>query len=198
MRPEVPAPRHRRNGPAWASALGAVVVLLGVLAAAWHGNEWLKLAVVGDPPYSVYSMPQPDCERDELEEEGLTLDECYQLALHVHDISVSAAPWFPAFHRSVSAAGLALALVSIFVGIALVDEHRRAGTAALVVLGGLALLDLVSFIGVVAVGPLIRQAYLWSVLLWFFIHLSLAVAALAGLHSDRPVPPASGRKPAEA
>lgn len=186
------------SAPAWASALGAVVFLLGILLAAWHGNEWLKLAVVGDPPYTVYDMPQPDCERDELEEEGLTLDECHQLALHVHGISVSAPPWFPAFHMSVSAAGLALALASVLAGMALVSGRPGAATAALAVLGALTLLDLVSFIGVVKVGPLIRQLYLYSILLWLFLHLAMTVAALVGLNTNRAEPRSPGQQTAGA
>lgn len=185
---------NRTPGPGWASGLGAVVVLLGVLLAAWHGNEWMKLAIVGAPPWSLEQMPEADCEPDELAEEGLTLEECHQLAVSVHDINISAPGWFPAFHIAVSAAGLLLALLSVFAGIALVDYRRWAPTAALTVLAALAVLDLVSFVGVVKVGPLIRQMYLWSILLWFFIHLSMAVAALAGYRNEREAPePYSGQ-----
>lgn len=181
------------NGAAWTIALGAVVILLGILLAAWHGNEWLKLAVVGDPPYPVHGMPQPDCEPDELEEEGLTLEECYQMALHVHDISVSAPPWFARFHMSVSAAGLALALASVLGGMALLNGRPVATPALLAALGTLVLLDLAGFIGVVKAGPLIRQLYLWTLLLWFFIHLALAAAVLAGLQAGRREPHARAK-----
>ncbi|HEX2138624.1 MAG TPA: hypothetical protein VHG33_02820 [Woeseiaceae bacterium] len=176
---------NKTAGPGWASGLGAVVVLLGVLLAAWHGNEWMKLAIVGVPPWSLAQMPDADCEADELEEEGLTLAECRQLALSMHDISISAPDWFPAFHIAVSAAGLLLALLSVFAGVALVDYRQWAAATALTTLGALAVLDVVSFVGVVMVGPLIRQMYLWSILLWFFIHLSMAVAALAGYRNER-------------
>lgn len=173
------------KGVAWASGLGVVVVLLGILLAAWHANEWMKFAIVGAPPFTVESMPEPGCERDELEEEGLTLAECHQLALSVHDISVSAPDGFQTFHMSVSAAGTVFALLSVFVGIALVDYRQWAPAAAMSVLGALAVLDLVAFAGVIEAGPLIRQRYLWSILLWFLIHLTMVVAALAGYQADR-------------
>lgn len=173
--------------PDWASRLGVVAVLLGVLVASWHANEWMKIAIVGSPPYSIATMPEPDCEADELAEEGLSLEECRQLAFVVHDISISSPPWFQAFHTMVSIAGTMIALLSVLVGIALVDARRWAPTSAAYVFGALAVVDLVSFTGVVNSGPLIRQMYLWSILVWFFIHLAMTVAAAAG-RSEPAVP----------
>lgn len=169
-----------KTGLAWASWLGVVAVLLGVLLACWHANEWMKLSIVGDPPFSVADMPEPACDEDEMEEEGLTLAECRQLALNVHDISISAPEWFRGFHMTVSFAGFVIALISIFVGIALVDYRRWAPSAALLTFAALAAVDVVSFTGVVNSGPLIRQMYLWSILLWFFIHMVMTVAAYTG------------------
>lgn len=171
--------------PDWASRLGVVAILLGVLLAAWHGNEWLKIAIVGTPPYTVATMPEPDCEEDELIEEGLTLEECRQLAFTVHDISISSPSWFESFHTTVSAAGTLLGLLSIFAGVALVDYRSWSPGAAVTVFGGFAALDAVSFIGVVNTGPIIRQMYLWSILLWFFIHLAMAVAAMVGRQDEQ-------------
>jgi hypothetical protein len=169
--------------PDWASRLGVVAIVLGILLAAWHANEWLKLAIVGTPPYTIETMPEPDCEQDELEEEGLSLEECRQLALAVHDISISSPAWFKSFHMSVSAAGTLLALLSIFAGVALVDYRPWSVSLAFLAFGALAVVDAVSFTGVVNSGPLIRQMYLWSILLWFFIHLALAVSAAAARHN---------------
>jgi hypothetical protein len=73
-----------------------------------------------------------------------------------------------------------LALLSVVVGIALVDYRRWAAAAALWTFGALAALDVVSFIAVINTGPLIRQMYLWSILLWFFIHLAMVVGAGVG------------------
>ena len=173
--------------PDWASRLGVIAILLGILLAASQANEWLKLSIVGSPPYTVATMPEPDCDEDELEEEGLSLTECRQLAYAVHDISISAPDWFKAFHMSVSAVGMVLALFSVLVGIALVDYRPWAGAAAVSVFGALAVLDVVAFTGVVNTGPMIRQMYLWSILLWFFIHLAMVIGAIAGRQGEQAV-----------
>ena len=175
------------EAPGWASRLGVIAILLGVLLAAWHANEWMKLGIVGTPPYSLATMPEADCEQDELEEEGVSLEECRQLAYVVHDISISAPGWFKNFHIAVSVAGTALALLSVFAGIALVDYRHWAATAAVSVFGALAILDMVSFTAVVNTGPLIRQMYLWSILLWFFIHLAMTVGAIVGCEEQQAV-----------
>lgn len=168
--------------------MGIVAVLFGILLAAWQANEWMKLAIVGTPPYTVATMPEPDCEPDEIAEENLTLEECRQLAFAVHDISISSPGWFKAFHMTVSGAGTLLALSSVVVGIALVDYRAWAAPAAIQVFGALAVLDVVSFTGVVNSGPLIRQMYLWSILLWFFLHLAMAIGAIVGRQSERAAP----------
>jgi hypothetical protein len=173
--------------PDWASRLGVIAILLGILLAASQANEWLKLSIVGSPPYTVATMPEPDCDEDELEEEGLSLTECRQLAYAVHDISISAPDWFKAFHMSVSAVGMVLALFSVLVGIALVDYRPWAGAAAVSVFGALAVLDAVAFTGLVNTGPMIRQMYLWSILLWFFIHLAMVIGAIAGRQGEQAV-----------
>jgi hypothetical protein len=173
------------DAPDWASRLGIIALLLGILLAAWQANEWMKLAIVGTPPYTIATMPEPDCEEDELEEEDLSLEECRQLAFAVHDISISSPDWFKAFHMTVSGAGTFLALFSVFVGIALVDYRSWAASLAVLVFGALAVLDVVSFTGVVNSGPLIRQMYLWNILLWLFIHLAMAVGAFACRQNER-------------
>ncbi len=173
------------DSPAWASWLGVAAVVLGVLLASWHANEWMKLAIVGDPPFSVADMPEPACDEDEMEEEGLLLAECRQLALVVHSISISAPDWFPGFHMATSFIGFVLSLISIVVGMALVDYRRWAPSAAFLTFGALAVVDAVSFTGVVNTGPLIRQMYLWSILLWFFIHIIMTVAAFTGREREK-------------
>lgn len=176
------------EGPTWASCLGVVAVLLGLLLAAWHGNEWMKLAIVGEPPYTIDTMPDPDCEADELAEEGLSLAECRQLAFNVHNISLSSPDWFKSFHLAVSAAGMLLSLGSVLIGIALVDYRPWAAELAVAVFTGFVALDAIAFIGVVNTGPLIREMYLWPILLWFVLHVILAVAAFAGHESERDNP----------
>lgn len=155
-----------------------MAVLLGMLAASWHANEWMKLAIVGAPPFTVETMPEPNCAPDELIEEGLSLAECHQLAYSVHDISISSPDWFRGWHMLVSGIGTAVALFSIFVGLALVDRRGWAITSSIVVFGALALVDAASFIAVVYTGALVRQMYLWPILLWFALHMSMTVAAV--------------------
>lgn len=173
------------EAPGWAGRLGVVAILLGILLTAWHANEWLKIAIVGAPPFTIATMPEPDCEEDELIEEGLSLDECRQLTFAVQDISISSPAWFMAFHTAVSIAGTVLSLLCIFVGVALVDYRQWAGSAAVLVFGAFAVLDVVSFTGVVNSGPLIRQMYLWSILVWFFIHLAMTIGGVAGRENER-------------
>jgi len=175
----------RAEPPDWASRLGVIAILLGILLAASQANEWLKLSIVGSPPYTVATMPEPDCDEDELAEEGLSLTECLQLAYAVHDISISAPDWFKSFHITVSVVGMVLALLSVLVGIALVDYRPWAGAAAVSVFGALAVLDVVAFTGVVNTGPMIRQMYLWNILLWLFIHLAMAIGAIVGRQDEQ-------------
>jgi hypothetical protein len=171
-----------------ASGLGVIGILFGILLASWHANEFMKFLIVAEPPYTVATMPEPDCEEDELEEEGLTLEECRQLAFAVHDISISSPGWFKSFHVALSAVGAVLALLSVIVGIALVDHRTWASGAAVSAFGALAVLDIVSFTAVVNTGPLIRQMYLWSILLWFFIHLAMTVGAVVQRQGRQSVP----------
>ncbi len=179
------------NTPDWtgrASGLGAIAILFGILVASWHGNEFMKFLIVAEPPYTVSTMPEPDCEEDELEEEGLSLTECHQLAFTVHNISISSPDWFKTFHITSSAVGTVLALLSIVVGIALADHRPWAAGAAVPAFGALAVLDLVSFTAVVNTGPLMRQMYLWTILLWFSIHLAMTVGAIVQRQSRQAVP----------
>jgi hypothetical protein len=181
------------EAPDWASRLGVIAVLLGILLAASQANEWLKISIVGSPPYTVATMPEPDCDEDELVEEGLSPAECHQLAYAVHDISISAPGWFRSFHMTVSVVGMVLALLSVVIGVALVDYRPWAGAAAVSVFGALAVVDVVAFTGIVNTGPMIRQMYLWNILLWFFIHLAMATGAIVGRQDDQALQPAAHR-----
>jgi hypothetical protein len=75
--------------------------------------------------------------------------------------------------------------LSVVVGIALIDYRRWAAAAAAWVFGALVLLDAVAFTGIVNTGPIIRQMYLWTLLLWFFIHLAMAIAAIVGQQDEQ-------------
>lgn len=161
-----------------------LAILFGILLTAWHANEWLKFLVVAEPPFTLATMPEPDCEADELEEEGLSLAECRQLTYAVQDINVSAPAWFRNLHAWLSAIGTILALLSVIAGIALVDQRTWSTRAAVAAFAALVTLDVASFTAVVNTGALMRQMYLWNILLWFFIHVAMLVGATV-LHQWR-------------
>ena len=173
-----------------AAGLGAAAFLLGALAAAWYGNEWMTMTVTGSPPFTLEAMPEPDCDPDELEEEGLSLAECHQMALRVHHLSLSSPPRLPGLLGAMAATGLLLSVLSLAAAAALADGRARAPAAG--VFAALCLVDAAAFATVVMSGPLVRQVYLWSFLLWFSLHLVLTAAAAAlalPRPAARPSPP---------
>ena len=178
------------SGPAWPSSLGIVAIVLGVFLTAMHGNELLKHAVIAQPAAGGEQIAEPDCPADELEEEGLSLAECEQLVAHVRTITVSRPDWFRGLQMGLSALGVLVASASVLVGAALLDYRRRAAGAAVLVFGTLAALDVIGFVAVVNAGPLLRELYLWQLLLWFLIHLMMTVAAVVGRQSGLPADPA--------
>lgn len=171
--------------PAWPSALGATVVLLGVLLAAWHANEAMKFAVAGEPPFAVDARPPPACDADELAEEGLSLAECRQMAIAVHDLDLSSPDWFRPLYIGLAAAGGVLAVLSVFAGLALVDGRRWAPAASIAAFSALGIVDVATFVAVLGTGPLVRQTYLWNILLWTSIHLLLLVASVVCRQAER-------------
>lgn len=175
---------NRAGEAAWSARLGVVAILFGMLFSASTANELMKFSIVGSPPYTIATMPEPDCEEDELVEEGLSETECRQLALAVHDTSISSPAWFVPFYRTLSAVQSVVALLSVIVGMALVNGRSTAGTAAIAVFGALTLLDTISFMAVVNTGPLLRQMYLWNGLIWIVIHGTMAIAAITGRQKD--------------
>ena len=66
------------------------------------------------------------------------------------------------------------------VGAALIDRQSWAPAAAIAVFGALTLVDAVGFVAAVNTGPILRDVYLWNVLLWFFVHLMMTLGAVAG------------------
>ena len=57
------------SGPAWASWLGIVAVIFGILQTAEHGNEWMTQKVIAPGTAAVQGIA-PRCPEDELVEEG--------------------------------------------------------------------------------------------------------------------------------
>lgn len=170
------------EGPAWASWLGVITIVFGVFLTTSHGNEWMKQAVISHSMPASGEMPAADCPVGELEEEGLSLVECEHMVANVKGIALSAPDWFPGFQMVLSGIGTAIAFLSIIVGAALVNYRGWAPTAAILTFSALIAIDVIGFMAAVNAGPILRQIYLGDILLWFFIHLIMVVAAVAGRH----------------
>lgn len=167
-------------GPAWASALGVVTIVLGVFLTAFHGNEAMKQAVMVKHMPGTGGLPAAVCPEEELEEEGLSPGECKYMVTHIEGIALSTPEWFPAAQMWLAGSGTVLAFISIIVGGALVNYRPAATGVAVVVFSGLTIIDIGQFAAVVNTGPILRDIYLWNNLLWFLIHLMMLCAAVAG------------------
>lgn len=167
---------HREAGePAiW---LGLVVILFGLLLLASHGNEYLKQLVLVPGSSAELGLPA-DCRADELEEEGLSLQECQLMVSGVQIILLSSPPWFRPLQLGLSLLGGVLAAASIVTGVGLINSSTLAGRWSIPVFACLLLLDLLAFLAVLNTGPLLRAQYLWPLLLWVFIHITVLTAAL--------------------
>lgn len=172
------------EGPAWASWLGAITIVFGILLTTSHGNEWMKQAVITHSMPASGEMPAADCPPEELEEEGLSLAECEHMVDNVKGIALSAPDWFPGFQMVLSGIGTVIAFLSIIVGAALVNYRGWAPTVAILTFAALIAIDVIGFMAAVNSGPILRQIYLGDILLWFFIHLIMIVAAVAGRHGE--------------
>ncbi|NKB34823.1 MAG: hypothetical protein GKR91_17140 [Pseudomonadales bacterium] len=158
--------------------IGIVAVLFGILLLANHGNEFLKQLVVA--PGSVAELGVPaDCRADELEEEGLSLLECELMVSNIQITLASSPDWFRSALLALSFGGILFALLSIAVGMSFVNRTSPIGKLAGVCFAGLVAIDLLIFIAATNTGPLLRAQYLWSTLLWFFVHLSLLSAVFS-------------------
>lgn len=168
--------------PAWPVVLGIVAIVLGVFLSAFHANEWLKQTVLTGamPAGAQFSAAATECPPAELEEEGLSLAECQYMVEHVRGIFLSMPDWFPGAQKWLAGIGTLLAFLSVILGGALVNHHPAAQSAAIPLFGALALVDVLQFMAVVNAGPIIRDLYLWGVLLWFLIHMMMTVGAIAG------------------
>ena len=177
------APRVNSFQPAWTSWLGTTAILFGIFLTAVHGNEVLSHLVYEPDSAAMHDIPI-DCEEDELDEEGITLEECNLMGTTVKNVILSSPDWFRGFYIGLSAVGIVVALLSVFVGILLVDYRSWVVIPAIVVFGTLLAIDIIGFLAVVNTGPLLRAMYLQDILLWTLIHLVMTAGALAGSHPD--------------
>ncbi|MDG1987952.1 MAG: hypothetical protein P8J18_08235 [Halieaceae bacterium] len=174
----IAAPNKPR--PTWAVWLGAIAVIFGVLQTAVYSNEWMTQKVISEDITAMQSTP--DCPEDELLEEDISLAECELMAAKVNIMIVSRPSWFRDFQMCISLLGGIIAFASIFVGAALVEYRNWAPTGAVVTFTVLLVINTVEFAAATHAGPLLRATYLWNITLWFFIHLIMTSAALAGHH----------------
>lgn len=171
------------ESPVWASWLGAIAIVFGLFLAATHANELLKQVVI--TPDSAAAQNKPlKCPEDELEEEGISMAECELMATNVKNMIVSRPQWFRAFQIGLMMVGTIIAIGSIFIGIALVDYRKWAPTAAIITFSALAAIDVIGIVAVINTGPLLRELYLWDILLWVIIHLMMIAGALAGRRDE--------------
>lgn len=160
------------------TGLGVVAVLFGVLLLASQGTELLKQSVILPGSAAELGLPA-DCRPDELEEEGLSLEECQLMVSSVRITLASSPDWFRPLQLMLSLGASLGAMLAIAVGIGIASGRTQLLTFAVTVFGLLLVLDGVGFIAAVNTGPLLRAQYLWPALLWFFIHLCLLAAAFS-------------------
>jgi len=164
------------SGPAWTSWLGVVTLLLGVLFTAHAGNEWMRQVVLDSATPAGLALPAAECPADELEEEGLSVAECRQLVEDVRSYLVSRPDWFGSLQAALAGLGTVLALASILAGAMLANQRAAAVGFGMVVFALLAAVDAGHFIAAQMAGPILRGIHLPAALLWFFVHLGLALA----------------------
>ena len=153
-------------------------MLFGVLLLASHSNELLKQIVIA--PGSIAELGVPaDCRADELEEEGLSLLECQLMVSNVQIILASSPEWFRPLMFLLSVSGILFAALSISVGFSFVNNKSMNLNWAKSCFVALIIIDLGIFIVATNTGPLLRAQYLWSTLLWFFVHLFLLFAVVS-------------------
>lgn len=163
--------------------IGLVAVLFGLLLVASHGNELLKQIVI-TPGTAAELGIAADCRADELEEEGLSLQECQLMVSNVQIVLASSPSWFRPLMLGLASGGLMLAVVSMFAGFSLVNDRPLPAIMLKSCFVGLLLIDLLIFVAATNTGPLLRAQYLWYTLLWFFIHMSL-LAAVFSIENDK-------------
>lgn len=169
----------------WASALGTVAVVLGLLLTVTHASEWMKQAVISGSTPASLQLPAANCPDIELEEEGLTLAECEHMVARMQAYLLSAPPWFIPLQTTLSAIGTLAGLFSMFVGAALVNMRSWAPRLAIAVFSLLLLIDAAGFLAAMNAGPMIRSDSLWPTVVWFVLHLMLLTACVARFSDDR-------------
>jgi len=176
----------KSESPYWANWLGIMTIVFGILLAAMHGTELTRQHVLEPVSAAVQDIP-PRCPEFDLEKDGLSVEYCQAMATHIKSQIVATPIWFRDLQIKLSATGIIIALISIYVGIALIDNRRWAPKAAAVIFSVLILIDITGFLAVYNSGPLLRSIYLWNIFLWLAIHFMMTAAVIAGIHEEQPV-----------
>lgn len=159
------------------ACLAVLIMLFGLLALASHGNELLKQTVIV-PGSTAELGTAADCRADELEEEQLSLDECQLMVANVRIILASSPEWFRSFQLLISGLGVAGAAFSAIAAFNLINRGTKSLNATMLSILFLLLLDIFGFIGAVNTGPLLRAQYLWPLVLWLAIHVTMLASVI--------------------
>ena len=175
---------HHAKGPAAATCLGIVAVLFGTLFTAAQGNELMVQAVIAPGTAAARNVPA-DCRKDEAEQEGVSVAECELMVANVKVMIASRPDWFRGAQMGLACLGTLVAFGSILIGVALVDYRQWAPGAAALTFAILVALDVAGFAAALYTGPLLRALYLWNMLLWFSIHLTMTIGAVVGRQAEQ-------------
>jgi len=167
------------------SRLGIAAILLGVLFAAIEGNEWMRQGVIEWAAPPTLELPAAECPEDELEEEGLSAAECEQLVADVRSYLASRPDWFFEAQTVLASIGTLLAILSIVAGAWLVNGRVGGAGLGLLIYAALSAIDVGHFVAAQLAGPILRGIHLPPALLWFFVHLALALACYVALQRER-------------
>ena len=169
-----------RLAPAWASCLGVVAIVLGILLTATHANEWMKQGVLARFAPASKELPAARCPADELEEEGLSREECEYMVSRLEGLIQATPQWFAHTQTALACIGTLVAFTSIIIGAALVNFRAWVPRAAAIAFGTLMAIDLVGFIAALNTGPIMREIYLWNALMWATLHMMMTIGAFNG------------------
>ena len=163
-----------------AGRVGVVVILLGVLLAAYSGVGVLRQLVLHAPEASFAQGEAAPfayrCPETQLRLENLSVAACHGMAAGVGAYMRARPDWFRGAQTTLAALSVLLGCVSVYAGLALVDYRAWGATAALGVVGALLLVDLAQLAALAAVGAWLREAHLPQALLWGVAHALLGVA----------------------
>lgn len=166
----------------WTASLGIIAVVFGTLMAAVQGNELMAQLVIAPDSVAARNVPV-DCRPDEAAQEGVSPAECELMVANVRIMIASRPPWFRRAQGALALAGTLAAIASLLVGLGLTGGRGWALKLAVPMFLVLVLVDVTGFTLAFYTGPLLRAVYLWNILLWLFIHMTLAAGALAGVRT---------------